>query len=101
MSSCYGGVRARCKTYSPTTDFIPFVEHSLILVGENAAECCRLAVEFFAYCRAYLIFFSASTHRWEFLTAYLGSKKNESVVALSADYEAIQSVLNSFIENPD
>lgn len=75
MSGCYSGVQARLKTYSPTADYIPCAGHSLNLEGENAAKCCRLAVDFFGVLQSLFNFFSASTHRWEILTTSLGPKK--------------------------
>ena len=71
MAGKYSGLQARIKNKNPNADFIPCSAHSLNLVGACAAECCLEAVSFFGFIQNLYNFFSASTLRWEIITAHL------------------------------
>nr|XP_054594250.1 uncharacterized protein LOC129161607 [Nothobranchius furzeri] len=71
MAGKYSGLQARVKNKNPNADFIPCSAHSLNLVGACAAECCIGAVSFFGFIQNHYNFFSASSRRWEILTAHL------------------------------
>ncbi|XP_048031791.1 zinc finger MYM-type protein 1-like [Megalobrama amblycephala] len=110
MAGKYSGLQARIKNKNPNADFIPYSAHSLNLVGACAAECCLEAVSFFGFIQNLYNFFSASTRRWEILTAHLTkcergltlkslsgtrwSARADATKALRFGYKAIQDALN-------
>uniref|UniRef100_A0A8C5E2Z2 TTF-type domain-containing protein n=1 Tax=Gouania willdenowi TaxID=441366 RepID=A0A8C5E2Z2_GOUWI len=110
MAGKYSGLQARIKNKNPNADFIPCSAHSLNLVGACAAECCLEAISFFGFIQNLYNFFSASTRRWEILTAHLtkcergltlkslsstrSSARADATKALRFGYKAIQDALN-------
>ena len=59
------------KNKNPKAAFTPCSAHSLNVVGACAAERCLEAVSLFGFIQSLSNFFSASTRRWEILTAHL------------------------------
>uniref|UniRef100_A0A8C5G7Z5 TTF-type domain-containing protein n=1 Tax=Gouania willdenowi TaxID=441366 RepID=A0A8C5G7Z5_GOUWI len=110
MAGKYSGLQARIKNKNPNSDFISCSAHSLNLVGACAAECCLEAISFFGFIQNIYNFFSASTRRWEILTAHLTkcergltlkslsstrwSARADATKALRFGYKAIQDALN-------
>lgn len=93
MSGIYTGLQLRIKALNSLAEFIPCSAHSLNLVGVYAAECCPMAVRFFAAVQELYNFFSASTHRWNILTSQLKyTLKNLSQTRWSARHDACKSL---------
>ena len=115
MAGKYSGLQARIKNKNPNADFIPCSAHSLNLVGACAAECCLEAVSFFGFIQNLYNFFSASTLRWEIITAHLTkcgrvltlkslsgtrwSARADATKALRFGYKAFQDALNEIQVN--
>ncbi len=52
----------------------PIAEHSLNLVGNVAAACCKKSTSFYEFVQRLYSFFAGSTHRWSVLTTALGPR---------------------------
>ncbi|CAI6371600.1 unnamed protein product [Macrosiphum euphorbiae] len=98
MSGSYSGLQARIKLINPLAKFVPCSAHSLNLVGQNAASCCREAIHFFNFLQNLYTFFSASTYRWQILNS---SIKRMSDTRWSARDDACHSLNKNWfsIEN--
>uniref|UniRef100_A0A8C6MBU8 TTF-type domain-containing protein n=1 Tax=Nothobranchius furzeri TaxID=105023 RepID=A0A8C6MBU8_NOTFU len=110
MAGKYSGLQARIKNKNPNADFIPCSALSFNLVGACAAECCIEALSFCGFIQNLYNFFSASTQRWEILTAHRTkceqgltlkslsstrwSARADASKALRFGYKAIQDALN-------
>ena len=68
MSGKYKDMQALIKKRNHQAEYISCVAYSLNLVGKYAAECCQSAVRFMMFVQGHYVYFSASTHRWHFLT---------------------------------
>lgn len=101
MSGIYGGLQAKILEESPTAFYVPCSNHSLNLVGNNAAECCRYALSYFDFVQNLYTFFSASTYRWEMLKSHILSKrtvKQLSDTRWSARVDAVSALRESYGE---
>ena len=74
----YNGLQAKVAAVNYHAVWIPCAGHSLNLVGQASAECCRAAVAFFDFLEAIYVFFTASTHRYEILTDSLKTVESGS-----------------------
>ena len=67
-------------------------------MGTSTVECCYQAVSFFGLVQSLYNFFSASTHRWELLTANSGfgnlTLKSLSGTRWSANADAVKALKN-------
>lgn len=118
MSGKYSGLQARIKELNEFADYIPCFAHSLNLVGKCAAECCQEALIFFQFVESLYTFFSASTYRWDLLSAALSdggahlpivkrmsdtrwSARADATKALLHSFSAIKQVLDDISNNND
>lgn len=115
MSGTYSGLQARLKEVNPLIFYVPCSAHSLNLVGSSAAECCKLAKDFFALLQLLFNFFSSSTHRWAILQSYFNAKnlslktlsntrwsaREEACKSLNKDYKAILQALEHIINDDE
>lgn len=83
MSGEYTGLQSRIREINPTAVYTPCSAHSLNLVGEHAAGCCKESNDFFSLIQNLYVFFSGSTHRWEILQECLQKKDNVNLKNLS------------------
>jgi hypothetical protein len=112
----YAGLQTKILERSSNAFYVPCTNHSLNLVGYNAAESCRSSLCFFDLVQKLYTYFTASTHRWDVLASHNKPKqqvikqlsdtsaRDDAVSALKKDYTEIQnSLLNisaSEIEKP-
>lgn len=97
ISGKYAGLQARINEISPNAVYSPCSAHSLNLVGEHAASCCKESNDFFLLLQNLYVFFSSSTYRWEILQRHLTQRENRTLKGLSqtrwsARYDACQSL---------
>lgn len=69
------GVQKRIRDQNPRAFFNPCGNHSLNLVVNDAADCSKVATEFFARVQKIFVFLSASTSRWDILKNHLAPAK--------------------------
>lgn len=100
MAGTYSGLQARIKLVSPHAKFVPCSAHSLNLVGQNAASCCKEAIDFFNFLQNIYTFFSASTYRWQILNASIKrlsetrwSAREDACVSLNKNWSSIENAL--------
>ncbi|CAH2285606.1 zinc finger MYM-type 1-like, partial [Pelobates cultripes] len=112
MSGKYNGMQALIREKNPLAEYIPCCAHSLNLVGQNAVNCCPIAVSFFNFVQQLYCFFSSSTHRWNLLTNRFKtcgiptlkrladtrwSAHHDAVNALQKGYTTIKEVLANIL----
>ncbi|KAL4085416.1 hypothetical protein QTP88_027275 [Uroleucon formosanum] len=83
MSGVYNGLQAKIKQLNSLAYYVPCSAHSLNLVGECAAVCCKEGSNFFLFLQKLYTFFSASTYRWKLLQDVFSQSDNVSVKRLS------------------
>ena len=101
MSGKYKGMQAIIKKRNHLAEYIPCVANFLNLVGKRAAECCQSGVRFFMLVQGLYVFFSASTHRWNLLTAALKPLQCPAIKPLSdtrweAGYNALHALRKGY-----
>lgn len=93
MAGYKSGVQQRIYEKNHLAVFVNCDNHSLNLVGVNAAKQDAMMVTFFGTIQAIYIFFSSSTQRWEKLkTVTPIVVKSESTTRWSARVEAVKPV---------
>ena len=113
MSGRYNGMQAFIKQHNSAAEYVPCAAHSLNLVGQNSASCCRGAVGFFDILQKLYTYFTASTYRWTVLQTHLGkrqpvvkrsegtrwSSKNEAVTAIAVSYTEVCAALDEIADD--
>lgn len=104
MTGPYSGVQSRILALNTLAYFIPCADHSLNLVGENAANCNDVASKVFGFIQELYNFLSSSTSRWAVMQQSLsdeGTKtalvpKSQSQTRWSARYDAVRALLINY-----
>ena len=71
MKGKHSGVQKRIKDLNSRAFYIPCSAHSLNLVVNDAAMCCREASSFFGTLQKIYVFLSGSTNRWDILKKHI------------------------------
>nr|CAH7750126.1 unnamed protein product [Callosobruchus chinensis] len=97
MAGVHTGVQARISELNPKALFVPCANHSLNLCGVHSFATDSACVTFFGTLESLYVFFSASTHRWDILTAnFEVTVKRLAETRWSVHYEAVKPVIKSF-----
>lgn len=64
ISDVYSGFQARVCDLNSLAEWVPCAAHSLNLIGSADVECCPASVRFWGILQLFILFFSASPHRW-------------------------------------
>lgn len=110
MAGKHSGVQRRLVQVNRKAQFVPCSNHSLNLAGVHAAAASPNSVNFFGTLERLYAFFSASTHRWDILKAYVPktvkrivetrwSARHDAVFAIKSHYENVIDALEKLTEH--
>ncbi|XP_012562608.2 uncharacterized protein LOC105847531 [Hydra vulgaris] len=115
MAGKYSGLQARIREKNPLAEYVPYLAHSLNLVGASAVNCVTTVSGFFDFVQNLYVFLNASTQRWELLTKGLDSDQlvlkrlsdtrwsahSAATKALSKGFKNVKTVLENIAEDPE
>lgn len=112
MAGKHSGVQQRLLQVNSKALFVPCSNHSLNLVGVHAAGAGVDSITFFGVVEKLFTFFSASTHRWDILKAFVPktvkrlvetrwSARHDAVTAIKCHYDELYEALERLTDQTE